>query len=89
VGHLEGREAARRQALIVGVIDTKTNHVDHPELIAERIGRYVNLVGKERVVAGTDCGFATFVGMHPCAPGAAWLKLRALVQGARLASTRL
>jgi 5-methyltetrahydropteroyltriglutamate--homocysteine methyltransferase len=77
------------KALIVGVIDTKTNHVEHPELIAERIGRYVNLVGKERVVAGTDCGFATFVGMHPCAPGAAWLKLRALVAGARLASTRL
>jgi 5-methyltetrahydropteroyltriglutamate--homocysteine methyltransferase len=77
------------KALIVGLIDTKTNHVEHPELIAERIGRYVNLVGKERVVAGTDCGFATFVGMHPCAPGAAWMKLRALVEGARLASTRL
>jgi 5-methyltetrahydropteroyltriglutamate--homocysteine methyltransferase len=77
------------KALIVGVIDTKTNHVEHPELIAERIGRYANLVGKERVVAGTDCGFATFVGMHPCAPGVAWLKLRALVEGARLASKKL
>jgi 5-methyltetrahydropteroyltriglutamate--homocysteine methyltransferase len=46
-------------------------------------------VGKDRVVAATDCGFATFVGTHPCSPGAAWLKLRALVEGARIASERL
>jgi 5-methyltetrahydropteroyltriglutamate--homocysteine methyltransferase len=76
------------KALIVGVIDTKTNHVEHPELVAERISRYTNLVGKERVVAATDCGFATFVGAHPCAPGAAWMKLRALVDGAQLASKK-
>ncbi len=76
------------KALIVGVIDTKTNHVEHPDLIAERIGRFVNIVGKERVVAATDCGFATFVGVHPCAPGAAWLKLKALVAGAQLASKK-
>jgi 5-methyltetrahydropteroyltriglutamate--homocysteine methyltransferase len=77
------------KALIVGVIDTKTNHVEHPDLIAERIRRFVNIVGKERVVAATDCGFATFVGVHPCAPGAAWLKLKALVAGAQLASRKL
>jgi 5-methyltetrahydropteroyltriglutamate--homocysteine methyltransferase len=76
------------KALIVGVIDTKTNHVEHPDLIAERIGRFVNIVGKERVVAATDCGFATFVGVHSCAPGAAWLKLKALVAGAQLASKK-
>jgi 5-methyltetrahydropteroyltriglutamate--homocysteine methyltransferase len=77
------------KALIVGVIDTKTNHVEHPELVAERIQRYAGLVGKERVVAGTDCGFATFVGAHPCSPSAAWMKLKALVEGAHLASQRL
>ena len=69
------------KALIVGVIDTKTNSVEHPELVAERLERFANIVGKERVIAATDCGFATFVGFHPCHPEAAWLKLRALVEG--------
>ena len=77
------------KALIVGVIDTKTNHVEHPELVAERLERFANIVGKERVIAATDCGFATFVGFHPCHPEAAWLKLRALVEGAQLASKNL
>ena len=77
------------KALIVGVIDTKTNSVEHPELVAERLERFANIVGRERVIAGTDCGFATFVGFHPCHPEAAWLKLRALVEGAQLASQRL
>jgi Cobalamin-independent synthase, Catalytic domain len=61
------------KALIVGVIDTKTNSVEHPELVAERIEHFANIVGKERVIAATDCGFATFVGFHPCHPEAAWL----------------
>jgi 5-methyltetrahydropteroyltriglutamate--homocysteine methyltransferase len=77
------------KALIVGVIDVKTNHVEHPELVAQRLKRFADIVGKERVIAGTDCGFATFVGMHPCNPAAAWLKLGALVEGAQLASARL
>jgi 5-methyltetrahydropteroyltriglutamate--homocysteine methyltransferase len=77
------------KALIVGVIDTKTNLIEHPELIAQRLERFAGVVGKERVVAGTDCGFETFVGFHPCHPEAAWLKLQALVDGARLASKRL
>lgn len=77
------------KALIVGVIDTKTNTVEHPELIAQRLERFANVVGKERVIAGTDCGFATFVGFHPCHPDVAWLKLRALVEGAQLASEHL
>lgn len=76
------------KALIVGVIDTKTNHIEHPELVAERLERFANIVGRERVVAGTDCGFATFVGVHPCSPAVAWLKLKALVDGAQLASKK-
>jgi 5-methyltetrahydropteroyltriglutamate--homocysteine methyltransferase len=77
------------KALIAGVIDTKTNHVEHPQLVADRIERFANILGKERVVAGTDCGFATFVGFHSCNPAAAWLKLQALVEGAQLASDKL
>jgi 5-methyltetrahydropteroyltriglutamate--homocysteine methyltransferase len=77
------------KALIVGVIDTKTNTVEHPDLVAQRLERFANVVGKERVIAGTDCGFATFVGFHPCHPDVAWLKLRALVEGAQLASEHL
>jgi 5-methyltetrahydropteroyltriglutamate--homocysteine methyltransferase len=77
------------KALIVGVIDTKTNHVEHPELVAQRIERFASIVGRERVIAGTDCGFATFVGWHSCNPAAAWMKLGALVEGARIASERL
>lgn len=77
------------KALIAGVIDTKTNHVEHPQLVAERIERLAKLLGKERVIAGTDCGFATFVGFHSCNPAAAWLKLQSLVEGAQLASHRL
>jgi 5-methyltetrahydropteroyltriglutamate--homocysteine methyltransferase len=77
------------KALIVGVIDTKTNHVEHPRLIAQRLRRYADIVGKERVIAGTDCGFATFVGWYPCNPDAAWLKLKALVNGAEEATSEL
>lgn len=77
------------KALIPGVIDTNTNRVEHPELVAQRIERFARCVGKERVIAGTDCGFETFVGMQSCAPGVAWLKLRSLAEGARIASQRL
>jgi 5-methyltetrahydropteroyltriglutamate--homocysteine methyltransferase len=77
------------KALIVGVIDVKTNHVEHPELVAQRIERFADIVGRERVIAGTDCGFATFVGFNSCNPVAAWLKLASLVEGARIASARL
>jgi 5-methyltetrahydropteroyltriglutamate--homocysteine methyltransferase len=77
------------KALIVGVIDVKTNHVEHPELVAQRIERFAEVVGRERVIAGTDCGFATFVGFNSCNPAAAWLKLASLVEGARIASDRL
>jgi 5-methyltetrahydropteroyltriglutamate--homocysteine methyltransferase len=55
----------------------------------QRLKRYADIVGKERVIAGTDCGFATFVGWHPCHPDAAWLKLKALVDGAEAATGEL
>jgi 5-methyltetrahydropteroyltriglutamate--homocysteine methyltransferase len=75
--------------IIPGVIDTKTNVLEHPELVAQRIERYTGLVGRERVIAGTDCGFGTFVGFGAVHPKVAWLKLDALVRGAQLASKRL
>jgi 5-methyltetrahydropteroyltriglutamate--homocysteine methyltransferase len=77
------------KAIIPGVIDTATNHVEHPRLVAQRLERFAKLVGKERVIAGTDCGFATFVGSSGVDPEVAWLKLQALAQGARIASQRL
>jgi 5-methyltetrahydropteroyltriglutamate--homocysteine methyltransferase len=77
------------KVLIPGVIDTLTNTVEHPRLVAQRIERYAGIAGRENVVAGTDCGFSTFVGWPPCDPKVAWLKLEALAQGARIASDRL
>ena len=72
-----------------GVLSTTTNYVEHPLLVAERIGRFADLVGRERVIAGTDCGFGTFAGFGPVDPDVAYLKLRSLVEGARIASDRL
>lgn len=77
------------KVLIPGVISSTTNYVEHPQLVAERIGRYADLVGRERVMAGSDCGFGTFAGFGPVDPDVAWLKLRSLAEGARLASERL
>lgn len=75
--------------IIPGVIDSTTNFIEHPELVAQRIERYANLVGRERVVAGADCGFGTFAGFGPVDPDIAWAKLGALVEGAAIASDRL
>ena len=75
--------------LIPGVIDTSTNYIEHPQLVAERIGRYAAVVGAERVIAGTDCGFATFASFLPVSPRIAWAKLAALVEGAERASAQL
>jgi 5-methyltetrahydropteroyltriglutamate--homocysteine methyltransferase len=77
------------KVLIPGVIDTLTNHVEHPRLVAQRLERFAAIVGKENVIAGTDCGFGTFVGWSGCDPKVAWLKLEAMAQGARIASDRL
>jgi 5-methyltetrahydropteroyltriglutamate--homocysteine methyltransferase len=75
--------------LIPGVVSTTTNYVEHPMLVAERIVRFADVVGRERVIAGTDCGFGTFAGFGPVDPDVAYLKLQSLVEGARLASARL
>jgi 5-methyltetrahydropteroyltriglutamate--homocysteine methyltransferase len=77
------------KVLVPGVIDTSTNYVEHPELVAQRIARYANSVGRERVIAGTDCGMGTFAGFGPVHPEIAWAKLRSLSVGAELASSRL
>ena len=75
--------------LMPGVIDTCTNYIDHPELVADRICRYTDIVGRERVLAGTDCGFGTFTRFGRVNPDIAMEKLSAMVQGAALASERL
>ena len=75
--------------LIPGVIDSTTNFVEHPQLVADRIERYADLVGRERVIAGTDCGFATFAGFGAVDAEIAWAKLGSLVEGAALASRAL
>jgi 5-methyltetrahydropteroyltriglutamate--homocysteine methyltransferase len=77
------------KVLIPGVVATTTNYIEHPELVAERLERFAHIVGRERVMAGTDCGFGTFAGFGPVEPDIAYLKLRALVEGAQLASRRL
>ncbi|TMC48052.1 MAG: cobalamin-independent methionine synthase II family protein [Chloroflexi bacterium] len=76
--------------LLPGVIDTTTNFVEHPEVVAQRIEQAVAVVGeRSRVIAGCDCGFGTFSGWHVVAPSVAWAKLATLVEGARIASERL
>jgi 5-methyltetrahydropteroyltriglutamate--homocysteine methyltransferase len=72
--------------LIPGVIESKTNFIEHPELVAQRIGRYARLVGRENVIAGSDCGYGTWVGQAAVDPGVVWAKLSSLAEGARLAS---
>ena len=75
--------------LIPGMLTTTTNYIEHPELVAERLERFAQIVGRERVMAGTDCGFGTFAGFGPVEPDIAYLKLKSLVEGARIASRRL
>ena len=77
------------KVLIPGVIESKTNYIEHPELVAQRIGRYARLVGRERVIASTDCGFGTWVGQAAVDPGVVWAKMASLAEGARLASREL
>jgi 5-methyltetrahydropteroyltriglutamate--homocysteine methyltransferase len=74
------------KVLIPGVIESKTNFIEHPELIAQRIGRYARLVGRENVIAGSDCGYGTWVGQAAVDPEVVWAKLASLAEGARLAS---
>jgi 5-methyltetrahydropteroyltriglutamate--homocysteine methyltransferase len=77
------------KVLVPGVIASSSNYVEHPELVAQRIVRYANVVGRERVIAGSDCGFGTFAGFGAVYPAFCWMKLRALSEGAKLASRKL
>jgi 5-methyltetrahydropteroyltriglutamate--homocysteine methyltransferase len=76
--------------IIPGVLDSTTNFIEHPELVAQRIIRYAEIVGRERVIAGSDCGFGTFArSTYQVEPEIVWAKLRAMAEGARLASAAL
>jgi 5-methyltetrahydropteroyltriglutamate--homocysteine methyltransferase len=77
------------KVLVPGVIDTSTNYVEHPKLVAERLCRFADVVGRERVIAGTDCGFGTFAGYGKLDPDISFKKLAALAEGAAIASERL
>ena len=78
------------KVLIPGVLDSTTNFIEHPELVAQRIVRYAQVAGRENVIAGTDCGFGTFARSTPqVEPEIVWAKLRAMAEGARLASAAL
>jgi 5-methyltetrahydropteroyltriglutamate--homocysteine methyltransferase len=74
------------KTIIPGVIESKSNFIEHPELIAQRIARYANLVGRNNVIAGSDCGFGTWVGQAAVDPDVVWAKLSAMAEGARLAT---
>ena len=77
------------KVIVPGVLDSTTNFVEHPELVAERICTFANLVGRESVIAGTDCGFGTFAGFGAVHPTITWAKFRALAEGAAIATKRL
>jgi 5-methyltetrahydropteroyltriglutamate--homocysteine methyltransferase len=75
--------------LCPGVIDSTSNYIEHPELVAQRLMQYAKVVGRERVMAGSDCGFSTFSGFPTVYPDIVWKKMEAMVEGARLASKTL
>jgi 5-methyltetrahydropteroyltriglutamate--homocysteine methyltransferase len=77
------------RSVILGVIDVKSNHVEHPRLVADRLVQLGKIVGKERVIGGTDCGFDTFIRFSLVDPDVAWLKLKSLSEGAEIASGEL
>ena len=74
------------KVLIPGVIESKSNFIEHPELIAQRIARYANLIGRENVIAGSDCGYGTWVGQAAVDPDVVWAKFAAMAEGARIAT---
>ena len=89
MGGLEVSQDPRRLCAHPGLIDSTTNFVEHPELIAERLTHYTDIVGADRVIAGTDCGFSTFAGFGAVDPTIVWMKLSALAEGAGIVSDRL
>jgi 5-methyltetrahydropteroyltriglutamate--homocysteine methyltransferase len=87
---LKANKPPEDMAVIPGVIDSKSNFVEHPEVVAQRIEAVVDALGdKERVIAGVDCGFGTFVGWEWVAEDVVWAKLKSLSEGAAIASKRL
>jgi 5-methyltetrahydropteroyltriglutamate--homocysteine methyltransferase len=79
------KEIPDDKVLVPGVVDTTTNFVEHPDLVAQRLERFTHIVGRERVIAGSDCGFGTFAGFGSVDPEIAWAKLAAMKEGARRA----
>ena len=82
-------EIPDEKILVPGVVDTTTNFVEHPELVAQRLARFIDIVGPDRVVAGSDCGFGTFAGFGTVDPQIAYAKPESLAKGAALAQERL
>jgi 5-methyltetrahydropteroyltriglutamate--homocysteine methyltransferase len=85
----EGTTVPDDKVLCPGVIEPQSNYIEHPQLVAQRIERYAHLVGRDRVMAGVDCGFSVHVGTQGIDPDVTWGKLRALSEGAAIASERL
>jgi 5-methyltetrahydropteroyltriglutamate--homocysteine methyltransferase len=85
----KGAKLLDDKVLIPGVIDSTSNFVEHPRLVAQRICNYANVVGRERVIAGSDCGFGTYAGRRGVFPPVVLAKFRAMAEGARIASERL
>ena len=81
-------EIPENKVLVPGVVDTTTNFVEHPELVAQRIDRFVEIVGLDRVIAGSDCGFGTFAGYGAVDPDIAYAKLKSLSEGSKIAAQR-
>jgi 5-methyltetrahydropteroyltriglutamate--homocysteine methyltransferase len=84
-----GFQLPQDKVLVPGVIGSNTNYVEHPQLVAQRIIRYADVLGRDRVMAGSDCGFGTFAGFGAVYPDIAWLKLQSLAEGSRIASEKL
>ncbi|MEO0912096.1 MAG: epoxyalkane--coenzyme M transferase, partial [Pseudomonadota bacterium] len=74
------------KVLVPGVVDTTTNFIEHPDLVTQRIARFVDIVGADRVVAGSDCGFGTFAGFGAVDPEIAYAKLAVMAEGAEMAA---
>lgn len=83
------KEIPEDKILVPGLVDTTTNFVEHPQLIAQRLDQFINIVGRERVIAGSDCGFGTFAGFGAVDPEIAYAKLSALSEGAALAGAAI
>jgi 5-methyltetrahydropteroyltriglutamate--homocysteine methyltransferase len=77
------------KTLLPGVIDSTNNYIEHPQVVADRIMRFAKVVGREQVIASSDCGFATFATYHGVHPGISWAKLAAMAEGAEIASRQL